>query len=215
MSQVRKIRSIPVLAWPAVMAMAVAVLGLAIAHGVGIVHLDVVANRTVHSHAAEPFTSWVFIVTTLGATPVLIAVTLAAFIGLAARGRWRAGLAIVLGYAVTDATVALVKLIVSRPRPEENLTEASGFSFPSGHSAMSVAVYGCLAVALARGCRARGARAAFVLAGIGLVVLIGLSRIYLGVHYPSDVLAGWITGAAILIPAWIVAGRVRPAPARA
>ena len=193
------------------MAATVAVLGLAIAHGAGIVHLDVVANRAIHSHAAQPLTGWVFLVTTLGATPVLIAVTLAAAIGLAARGRWRAGLAIVLAYAVTDATVAIVKLIVSRPRPAEHLTEPSGFSFPSGHSAMSVAVYGCLAFALARGCRRGGARAAFVLAGVAVVALIGLSRIYLGAHYPSDVLAGWITGAAIMIPAWLVAGRIRPA----
>lgn len=197
-----------------VMAATVACLGLAVALGTGVVHLDQVANRAVHSQAGEPLTGWVFVVTTLGATPVLVGVTLCAAIGLAVHGRWRGAIAIVLAYAVTDATVAVVKLVVSRPRPDENLTEASGFSFPSGHSATSMAVYGCLAFALARGCRGVP-RAAFVLAGVGIVVLIGLSRIYLGVHYPSDVLAGWITGAAILIPAWVVASRLWPATARA
>ena len=51
---------------------------------------------------------------------------------------------------------------------------------------------------------------AFALAGGLLVIAIGLSRIYLGVHYPSDVIAGWTTGAAILIVTWMIAGRLRP-----
>ena len=185
-------------------------LGVAVEMGADIVSLDRAANETVHAQTREPVTGWAFVITALGSSYVLIGVALSAALGLMVRGRWRSALALVVAYAVTDATVAVVKLIVSRPRPDASLTEAGGFSFPSGHSAMSMAVYGCLAFALARACRGNLPRAAFALAGAGLVVLIGLSRIYLGVHYPSDVIAGWITGAAILIATWMLASRLRP-----
>ena len=187
----------------------VVALGIAVEAGAHIVSFDRAANQTVHDHAAEPVTGWVFVLTALGSTFVLIGVALAAALGLALRGRWRAAIALIVAYAITDATVAIVKLIVSRPRPDASLTEAGGFSFPSGHSAMSMVVYGCLAFALARAVRGFP-RVAFALAGAALVVAIGLSRIYLGVHYPSDVVAGWTTGAAILIVTWMLAGRLRP-----
>jgi undecaprenyl-diphosphatase len=211
----RKLRNIPAVAWPAAMVAVVVALGIAVEAGAHIVTFDRAANQTVHDHTAEPVTGWVFVVTTLGSSLVLLGVALAAALGLVLRGRWRAAVALVVAYAVTDATVAVVKLIVSRPRPDASLTEAGGFSFPSGHSAMSMVVYGCLAFALARAVRGFP-RVAFALVGAGLVVAIGLSRIYLGVHYPSDVIAGWITGAAILIVTWMLAGRLRPrAPATA
>jgi undecaprenyl-diphosphatase len=202
-----KLRNIPVVALPAAMVGIVVALGIAVEFGANIVSFDHAANQTVHDHTREPVTGWVFVLTTLGSTYVLIAVALAAALGLALRGRWRSAVALVFAYAITDATVALVKLIVERPRPDANLTEAGGFSFPSGHSAMSMAVYGCLAFALARACRGFP-RVACAIGGLTIVVAIGLSRIYLGVHYPSDVLAGWITGAAIFVSTWLIAPRV-------
>jgi undecaprenyl-diphosphatase len=208
MSKLRTIRSIPAVAWPAAMVAIVVLLGIAVEAGAQITTFDHAANQTVHEHAREPVTGWVFVVSALGSTFVLIAVALLAALGLALRGRWRSALALIVAYAITDLTVAVVKLVVERPRPEANLTDAGGFSFPSGHSAMSMAVYGCLAFALARACRGFP-RLACALAGATLVVAIGLSRIYLGVHYPSDVLAGWITGAAIGIATWLVATRLR------
>ena len=210
----RKLKNVPVVVWPAAMVAIVALLAIAVELGLEVVHFDRAANATVQSHTTEPVTGWVFFLTTLGATPVLVAVTLSAAIGLVLKSRWRAAIALVLAYVVTDATVAVVKLIVERPRPNESLTEAGGFSFPSGHSATSMAVYGCLAFALARAVRGFP-RVAIALAGAGLVVVIGLSRIYLGVHYASDVVAGWTTGGAILIAMWLVADRLRPAPAPA
>jgi membrane-associated phospholipid phosphatase len=210
----RKLRSIPAVAWPAAMVAVVVALGIAVEAGAHLVSFDRAANQTVHSHAAEPVTGWVFVISALGSTWVLIGVVLAAALGLAVRGRPRSAVTLVVAYAVTDATVALVKLLVSRPRPDESLTEAGGFSFPSGHSAMSMAVYGCLAFALARASRGFP-RVACALAGFVIVAAIGLSRIYLGVHYPSDVLAGWITGAAIVTVTWMLAVRVWPRPAPA
>jgi len=206
----RILRNIPAVAWPAAMVTVVIALGVAVEAGADIVSFDRATNQTVHDHTAEPVTGWAFVITALGSTYVLIGVALSSALGLTLSGRWRSGLALLVAYAMTDVTVAVVKLIVSRPRPDASLTEAGGFSFPSGHSAMSVAVYGCLAFALARACRGFP-RVACALVGFALVVGIGLSRIYLGVHYPSDVLAGWITGGAIVIATWIVASRLRPA----
>jgi undecaprenyl-diphosphatase len=203
----QKLRNIPAVAWPAAMVALVVLLGVAVEAGANLVAFDRAANQTVHEHTREPVTGWVFVITTLGSTYVLIAVALLAALGLALRGRVRSAVALIVAYAVTDLTVAVVKLVVERPRPDANLTEAGGFSFPSGHSAMSMAVYGCLAFALARACRGFP-RVACALAGATLVVAIGLSRIYLGVHYPSDVLAGWITGAAIVIATWLLGSRL-------
>ena len=216
MPALSKLRNIPPVAWPAAMVAIVVALGIAVEAGADIVAFDHAANQTVHDHTREPVTGWVFVVTTLGSTYVLVLVALAAALGLAIAGRWRSGLMVIVAYALTDATVAIAKLIVERPRPSANLTEAGGFSFPSGHSATSMAVYGCLAFALARACRGFP-RVACALVGVSLVAAIGLSRIYLGVHYPSDVLAGWITGAAIITATWMIAHRLReratPAPA--
>jgi membrane-associated phospholipid phosphatase len=205
----RKLRNIPAVAWPAAMVAVVVALGIAVEAGAHIVSFDRAANQTVHNHAVEPVTGWVFVLTALGSTYVLIGVVLSAALGLTLRGRWRSAVTLVAAYVVTDVTVVVVKLIVSRPRPDASLTEAGGFSFPSGHSAMSMVVYGCLAFALARAVRGFP-RVALALAGGLLVIAIGLSRIYLGVHYPSDVIAGWTTGAAILIATWMLAGRLRP-----
>lgn len=91
----------------------------------------------------------------------------------------------------------LLKFSFHRHRPELPwLTSASGYSFPSGHSLISMALYGFLAYLVFRNSRNSGSR---LISSVGLLllpVLIGISRVYLGVHYPSDVLAGWAVGLA-------------------
>ena len=91
-----------------------------------------------------------------------------------------------------------LKIVFARPRPlGEHLTYASGFSFPSGHAMLSIAFYGFLAyLALSLLPRKIGKILAAILAI--LILLIGLSRIYLNVHYASDVIAGYIFGAIVL-----------------
>lgn len=87
-----------------------------------------------------------------------------------------------------------LKAVYARPRPElfDSGYTASFYSFPSGHATVAVGFYGALALLLAfrfRGWR----RVAVLLSGALVVVLIGLSRLYLGVHYPTDVLAGYLS----------------------
>jgi membrane-associated phospholipid phosphatase len=98
-----------------------------------------------------------------------------------------------LGVAALD--VAL-KQAFHRPRPVAFFGSApSSYSFPSGHALGSFCFYGILAAILAARARGRGAKLCVWMAAALLVAMIGVSRIYLGVHYPSDVIAGYCAGA--------------------
>jgi membrane-associated phospholipid phosphatase len=98
--------------------------------------------------------------------------------------------------AITQAGIVEIKDSVDRPRPPDPVVSSSGSSFPSGHAAHSV-FYLWLAVTIVLRLRPGMARgAAVVTAGLVLTALIGLSRVYLSVHYLSDVSAGWALGAA-------------------
>ena len=90
----------------------------------------------------------------------------------------------------------LIKVLVGRPRPTivSHLAEAGGSSFPSGHSFNSAVVYMAIALALAALSARRGVRWSLIAGAAALTALIALSRVWLGVHYPSDVLAGWLGG---------------------
>ena len=94
-------------------------------------------------------------------------------------------------------SVELLKALVDRPRPNvvAHWATFSHASFPSGHAADSAIVYLTLAALVARSVQTRALRVYILVAAMLLTLLIGLSRLYLGVHWPTDVLAGWIVGA--------------------
>ena len=115
---------------------------------------------------------------------------------LAARRRWTEFGVLLAGMTLTQIGIHEIKDAVDRPRPDGALASASGSSFPSGHAAHSV-LYIWLAVTIVLRLRpgmARGRRV--VTAGFALTILVGLSRVYLNLHYLSDVSAGWALGAA-------------------
>ena len=115
---------------------------------------------------------------------------------LVARRRWAELWVLVAGMALIYLGVHELKAIVDRPRPGGGLVEVSGSSFPSAHAAYST-FYVWLAVTIVMRLRPGMARGALAVAvGIALTALVGLSRVYLGVHYLSDVSAGWALGAA-------------------
>lgn len=114
---------------------------------------------------------------------------------------------LVLAGGVTGpATVSVAKRIFGRERPAvvDHLVEVGSASFPSGHSANSAAVYLTLALVLAQIVRRRRERAYLLAAAAVLVLLVGLSRVYLGVHWPSDVLSGWAFGSLWAIGWWAI-----------
>jgi len=161
-----------------------------------IVHFDRVLDAYLHARATPPLTTFFLIVTALGSieTIVLLGVVVAAF--FAWRRRWLflgSWLAAVAGSAVLNH---LLKGLFERPRPyfEHPLLIETSYSFPSGHAMESFVVYGMLAYFVILTLRSWESRVAVVFGAALLVVLIGFSRMYLGVHYLSDVLAGYAAG---------------------
>lgn len=131
---------------------------------------------------------------TLGSQSILGLLVVALCVLLVMRRRARVaaftGIAAVGGIALSNA----VKAIVDRPRPNlVHLVHVSSPSFPSGHATQTAAILPALAVAAA----ALGARRSSALAiAVVATLAVGASRVLLGVHYPSDVLAGWLLGGA-------------------
>jgi undecaprenyl-diphosphatase len=134
---------------------------------------------------------------------------------LAARRRWTEFGVLLAGMTLTSIGIHEFKDAVDRPRPPDPLVETAGSSFPSGHAAHSV-LYVWLAVTIVLRLRPGMTRAALVVAaGIALTVLVGLSRVYLNVHYLSDVSGGWALGAAcfsLCAAAGLVISQVRQNP---
>ncbi|GIP37649.1 phosphatase PAP2 family protein [Paenibacillus sp. J31TS4] len=127
------------------------------------------------------------------------------------RHRWEA-LFFVLSAGGAGLFNLLLKNIFKRERPTlHRLIEQAGYSFPSGHSMGSMATYGMLAVILCLFFPNKLARVLLLTAAALVIVLIGVSRIYLGVHYPSDVAAGFAAGAAWLLICLLALQAVRQA----
>ena len=149
-------------------------------------------------------------VTTLGGWPLLTllsALLLGVFL-LRGQGDFVGVLlAVVIGHAIL---VRALKALFERERPDflEHLAHATHSSFPSGHSASAAAVYLTLGLMLANISERRSFRLYAIGGAIMVASLIGLSRIYLGVHYPTDVIAGWAVGSAWASLVWIIAWRM-------
>jgi membrane protein DedA with SNARE-associated domain len=135
-------------------------------------------------------------ITALGSAALVYSLGAICAITLAIRRRWAEVGVLVVGLAIVYAGVHELKDAIDRPRPEGGLVDAEGSSFPSGHAAYAT-FYVWLAVTIVVRLRPGMTRGALVVAGgITLTALVGLSRVYLDVHYMSDVNAGWALGAA-------------------
>jgi len=189
--------------------------------GVDSFRADPILLHLVQYFRAPGLTGAMHLITTLGKLPVLVAGVFFLGLGLWLCGRrldsaWVVFSAILGGFLVNG-----LKLLAARPRPplEDSLSLEPSFSFPSGHAFFAFAFYGLLA-ALAMGAfRNLWSRTFIVLAALILALALGLSRLYLGVHWPTDVLAGYALGFAWLA-AFLAARRAlrpdtRPAPVKA
>ena len=146
-------------------------------------------------------------VTALGSTPVLTGVTLAAAGYLALVGLRSSALLVLAAVGGGTALSSLLKLGFQRPRPElvPHTIQVYTASFPSGHAMLSAVTYLTLGALLMR-VQSRWTVKAYVLAlAVLTTLLVGASRVYLGVHWPTDVLAGWCIGAAWALICWLVA----------
>jgi undecaprenyl-diphosphatase len=150
--------------------------------------------------AADLRTGWLVdvakVVTWLGSSAVILPLALAVGVALGVRREWSTLAALIAALAITYVAVPEVKAIVDRPRPPNPLTGAGGSAYPSAHATHS-AIYPWLAVIVATriAMRVRLATIALVV-GFAVALIVGLTRVYLRVHFLTDVLGGWGFGAA-------------------
>jgi membrane-associated phospholipid phosphatase len=168
-----------------------------------------------------PVDAWILL-TTIGAGGGVLALIDVAFV-LAVLRAGPVRLAVLVGLLLLAGAVAtdLVKDLIARPRPTgEHLVAVTGFSFPSGHTTGTTVTFGLMAVVAWRSALPLRVRQAVAVLGVAMPFLVGCSRVALGVHFPSDVLGGWLLGTSIvalgatLMRTWaLVPGRpARPAP---
>jgi membrane-associated phospholipid phosphatase len=153
-----------------------------------------------HGRATDPFTDVFRAITTLGNFVTLVVVAVVAVTVLWRRRERNDAIFVGLAFLGAQVLSSGMKLGFQRERPffPDPLATESTFSFPSGHSLVSLAVYGSIALVLAQRLSRRGDRMLLLGATTVLVLAIGFSRLYLGVHFLSDVLAGFAAGAAWL-----------------
>jgi len=149
-------------------------------------------------------------VTALGSFTVLTLVTVVGALAFALHGKRRHALVFVVAVLAAQFGSERLKLLYGRPRPDlvPHAVYVHSGSFPSGHSMLSAAVYLTLAVLIATLEPRRATQALIFGTAAALMIAVGLSRIYLGVHWPSDVLAGWSAGSGVALIAWAVLMRV-------
>ncbi len=150
--------------------------------------------------------------TALGGFTLLTGVTLVSFGVALFGGRPRLAVLGVISIVLGTGAMNLLKRGYDRPRPElvkhEMLTYHA--SFPSGHSMMAAMVYLTLGILLARTQPKKRVRVFIIAISVLITLLVGVSRVYLGVHWPTDVLAGWMLGGAWAMLFWLVAMKVDP-----
>ncbi len=135
-------------------------------------------------------------ITVLGGVPVRSLAAVLAILSLVLLSRRHEavllGMAVFAGWIVNSG----MKWIFGRARPDivPHLTEAGGFGFPSGHSFNSAVVYFGIALAFAAISKSAAVRIALIALAAGLSLAIAWSRVWLGVHFPSDIIAGWLAG---------------------
>ena len=144
--------------------------------------------------------------TALGSASVLVLVTLAGA-GYLLIGRRYRTLALLLLVTIGGLAISVaMKGLFARPRPEfiSSMEHVVSPSFPSGHSMLSAVVYLTLGALLARTSTGWRYKIYFLSMALLLTLLVGISRVYLGVHYPTDVLAGWSAGLIWALTCWLI-----------
>jgi undecaprenyl-diphosphatase len=146
-------------------------------------------------------------ITSLGSTVVLALATLAVVIYLALVRRPATALFVLVAVVGGQVLSSLAKRGIDRPRPElvSHLVDVHSLSFPSGHAMLSAVTYLTLGSLATRFLPGRATKIYVLSLAVLTTLLVGISRVYLGVHWPSDVLAGWCAGFAWAMLCWLAA----------
>ena len=146
-------------------------------------------------------------ITALGSSTILTIITLFVVLFLYLKNEKKSIVYVLFATVGGGILVQVLKIFFSRERPEivTHLASEVTMSFPSGHSAMSTVVYLSLAVLISRIEKKHSTRIFLIAAALIISVIVGISRVYLGVHYPTDVLAGWAIGLFWALLCWFIA----------
>lgn len=151
-------------------------------------------------------------ISALGSVMVLTLLSLGVMSFLWMHGQKHAAVLVLGAAGGGGALMRVLKDVFERPRPQivpHLFGDVGSTSFPSGHALAATAVYLTLAALLARMTEDRRSKAFVVCAAFVIVFLVGASRVYLGVHWPSDVLAGWTVGLSWAVLCWTVTARLQ------
>ena len=171
-----------------------------VASGDNVLHPDVAVTREVQDVDAPGTSPTVDVLNELGSLGGLLAISAAVAAALVYTGRrWDAFFTMVPVIAAQVANFTL-KFLFSSPRPTTDLVAvtdpSSGFGYPSGHTMTTVVVVGCIAFIVLRGVDCRWRRGLVVGGAAALALGMGFSRIYVGAHWPSDVIGAYLWGIA-------------------
>ena len=146
-------------------------------------------------------------ITSLGSSSVLVLIVAAVIVYLLLIRKAGTALFILVAVAGGQALSSLLKAGVDRPRPDlvSHLANETSLSFPSGHAMVSAVTYLTLGSLAARFLPGRTTKIFVLCLAVLTTLLVGVSRVYLGVHWPSDVLAGWCAGFAWAMLCWLAA----------
>ena len=159
---------------------------------------DIVGYKLVSTFLISDFATPIAkFITNFGGAIILIILAPMLFIFIKNK---KIGISVILNLAIITVLNQLLKRIVQRPRPTEfRIVEESGYSFPSGHSMVSMAFYGYLIYLIYKHVKNKYLKWISIILLSILICSIGISRIYLGVHYTSDVLGGFFISISYLI----------------
>ena len=160
-----------------------------------IVQLDTAVDAAIHANTSAQLVQTMFAASIAGSQLVVVLGILVGLL-LAVRRQWHDLLVLVVVIGGEELLNTVFKFSFHRLRPvfTDPLTTGLGYSFPSGHAMGSIVFYGLIAYWLMRNSKRLLERVLIFLTALLIVLIIGFSRIYLGVHYPSDVLGGYIAG---------------------
>ena len=158
---------------------------------------DTIGYNIVSSLISDNLTPLVKMITWFGSATCLILLTVILFVIIKNK---KAGLLIGTNLVIITILNQTLKSLLQRSRPTEfRIINETGYSFPSGHSMISMAFYGFLIYLIYKNVKNKYLKFTLIIILFILIISIGLSRIYLGVHYTSDVLAGFLLSIAYLI----------------
>lgn len=159
---------------------------------------DVIGYKFISTYLISDFvTPATKFITNFGGAIYLIGIAIILFVVIKNK---KIGIAIISNLGIVTILNQLLKRMLQRPRPEEfRIINETGYSFPSGHSMISMAFYGFLIYLIYKNIKNKYLKGSLITVLGVLIISIGVSRIYLGVHYTSDVVAGFLIAISYLI----------------